>query len=478
MSRTISKLMFFVVGLSSLAAVEHKRVEAQQSTDRPSMRVWQDVSGKKLEGTLISSDGTDVKLQKADGNLQSVAIEKFIAADQEYIRKHSTVTRKTEGSTPPTPDAGGTSELEAKCRDLSEQISKGYSGGIGKGKPTIAVVEFSNLSGGVTDLGRFLSEELITRLFATGHYKVIERLLLNKAIAEHKLQLQGLVDPKSAKELGKILGVDAIVSGTIAEVGDSTRVNARLISTETGEILSVAAVTMRRDKLPAIVGGDEAVGFRAGREATGSGKIKLPYREDFAAYKDGDHTSWGANGKVVTGEDGRKWLAPSEKGQKPVGIDVQLPTNAYIEFEYAAKKLESKDGRVEVLSGLTLIDETGATYRIEFQLGITPRYGRENSSYAFKLPGGAEVRDSWGDMRYVVGTVRVRKAGNSITVQLGDKTESLTADLSDFKKFTRFEVDLYKGPNSQVMFTNFKIGGTGSQAEAGKKSKAPKKAPR
>ncbi len=59
--------------------------------------------------------------------------------------------------------------------------------------------------------------------------------------------MQGLIDPKSAKELGKILGVDAIVSGTIADVGDSLRVNARLISTETGEVLSVAAATIVKD---------------------------------------------------------------------------------------------------------------------------------------------------------------------------------------------------------------------------------------
>ena len=94
---------------------------------------------------------------------------------------------------------GAKSELELKCEDLCEQITTSYKAKEAGVKPTIAVVEFSDLSGNVTDLGRLLSEELITKLFSAGKYKVVERLLLNKVIAEHKLQVQGIVDPKSAR---------------------------------------------------------------------------------------------------------------------------------------------------------------------------------------------------------------------------------------------------------------------------------------
>ncbi len=187
-------------------------------------------------------------MQKQDGTIASLPIERLSDADQEYVKKRVGISRTTDDFPPATPgDAGEKSELLVKCQRLCEEITKGYKGKEIGGKATIAVVEFSDLSGGVTEFGQLLSEELITKLFATGKYKVIERLLLNKAIAEHKLQLQGLIDPKSAKELGKILGVDAIVSGTIATLGNSLRVNARLISTETGEVLSVAAVTIVED---------------------------------------------------------------------------------------------------------------------------------------------------------------------------------------------------------------------------------------
>ncbi|MGC9027720.1 MAG: CsgG/HfaB family protein [bacterium] len=134
--------------------------------------------------------------------------------------------------------------LDDQISALSSQIATKMTE---QKKHTIAVIEFADLQGNVTNFGRFLSEELITKLFETGKFKVIERQLLDKVIAEQKLSLQGMVDPESAKKLGKILGVDAICSGTITDLGQSLEVNARLISTETGEIIAVASTKIFKD---------------------------------------------------------------------------------------------------------------------------------------------------------------------------------------------------------------------------------------
>lgn len=129
--------------------------------------------------------------------------------------------------------------------ELGNQIATKVSA---KNKTTIAVVEFADLEGNITNFGRFLAEELITRLHETEKFKVIERQLLNQVIKEQKLTLSGIVDPKSAKQLGQVLGVDAIVSGSITDLGKTVRVNARLISTETGEIFAVAAKEFVKDQ--------------------------------------------------------------------------------------------------------------------------------------------------------------------------------------------------------------------------------------
>src|SRR5437588_8886187 len=127
-------------------------------------------------------------------------------------------------------DVRGQGGLDQRISELSQQIANKMSA---KQRTTIAVIEFTDLQGNVTDFGRYLAEELITRLYETEKFKVIERQLLNKVITEQKLSLTGVVDPTSARQLGKILGVDAIVSGTLTNLAQSLKVNARLISTET-----------------------------------------------------------------------------------------------------------------------------------------------------------------------------------------------------------------------------------------------------
>ena len=134
--------------------------------------------------------------------------------------------------------------LEQRVSDLGQKISTGLTE---NQKRTIAVVEFADLRGNVTDFGRFLAEELITKLYETRKFKVIERQLLNRVMAEQKLSLTGVVDPTSAQKLGKLLGVDAIASGTITDLGSSLRVNARLIDTSTAEIFAVASIEITKD---------------------------------------------------------------------------------------------------------------------------------------------------------------------------------------------------------------------------------------
>lgn len=135
--------------------------------------------------------------------------------------------------------------LDDKIIELSQKISREMST---NQKTAIAVVEFSDLQGNVTDFGRFLSEELITKLYQTKRFIVVERQMLNKIITEQKLSLTGIVDQASARQLGKLYGVDAIVSGTITDLSQTLRINTRLISTATGEIFAVASTDIYKDE--------------------------------------------------------------------------------------------------------------------------------------------------------------------------------------------------------------------------------------
>jgi len=138
-----------------------------------------------------------------------------------------------------------TNNLDNSLSDLTTQITNSITE---DGKKKIAVIEFSDLEGNVTQFGKYLAEELITRLFRTKKFEVVERQLLNKVLSEQKLGITGLIDDKSAIAIGKILGVDAIVSGTITDFVTDLKVNARIISTETGKVFGVAATNIVKDE--------------------------------------------------------------------------------------------------------------------------------------------------------------------------------------------------------------------------------------
>src|SRR5687768_9492865 len=83
------------------------------------------------------------------------------------------ISRGLETSSPKT--------LTAGLDDLSQQIATRLTQ---NQKRRIAVLEFVDLRANVTDLGRYCSERLITKLFQSDRFTVVERNLLNKIIAE------------------------------------------------------------------------------------------------------------------------------------------------------------------------------------------------------------------------------------------------------------------------------------------------------
>ncbi len=135
-------------------------------------------------------------------------------------------------------------DINSGLFDLTNQIVQSLSE---TKKTKIAMVEFSNLDGNITHLGKYIAEELTTRLFRTGKFYVVERHLLNKVLDEHKLSVSGHIDESTAKSIGLILGVDSIATGTVTDLGDTIKINARLISTETGAIFAVASSEISKD---------------------------------------------------------------------------------------------------------------------------------------------------------------------------------------------------------------------------------------
>ena len=114
---------------------------------------------------------------------------------------------------------------------------------------SIAVLPFPNSDGSCSVLSTYLADELIQSLFtvAGAKLKIIERSQLEALLREVKIGDGGLLNPATTQKLGNLSGVKALALGTVAVIGDHIRVNARLISTGTGQTVSAAAVSIARN---------------------------------------------------------------------------------------------------------------------------------------------------------------------------------------------------------------------------------------
>src|SRR5436309_2324472 len=95
-------------------------------------------------------------------------------------------------------------------------------------KKRIAIMNFdygtvqSNVNlifGGSQDIGKGIADLLVDRLVNDGRYSVIERKALDKIMAEQNFSNSDRADPNSAAKIGRLLGVDAIVIGSITQFG-------------------------------------------------------------------------------------------------------------------------------------------------------------------------------------------------------------------------------------------------------------------
>jgi TolB-like protein len=100
----------------------------------------------------------------------------------------------------------------------------------------IAVLQFES-KGEAQKLNVSVTDKLVTQLVNLRRFKVMERAALEKILKEQKLQMSGVVDEKTAVNVGKIAGADAIIIGDVNIVGGFAKVSARVIDTETSETI-------------------------------------------------------------------------------------------------------------------------------------------------------------------------------------------------------------------------------------------------
>ena len=133
-------------------------------------------------------------------------------------------------------------EIKSLSSTMAENIAK-------VGMKKVAVVDFVDLQGNITELGRFIAEEFSVALAGSRKgFRVVDRGHLKTILKEHKLVITGLIDPTTAKKLGQLSGADALVTGTITPFGDSVRLAAKVLDTATGDIIDASSADIAKTK--------------------------------------------------------------------------------------------------------------------------------------------------------------------------------------------------------------------------------------
>ena len=114
------------------------------------------------------------------------------------------------------------------------------AGTVPEARMTAAVVEFQVRGGLDEQSGAIIADQMMAAIANTGRFILRDRLPLSAAAKIAKaseLGETGLLDPKTAAELGRLYGLEAVVTGGVYKLGDLITVTARLIDTRNASLL-------------------------------------------------------------------------------------------------------------------------------------------------------------------------------------------------------------------------------------------------
>lgn len=135
--------------------------------------------------------------------------------------------------------AANAQTLDKEMSGLADKVSKTL---VAQGYKNVAAIDFTDLQGQPTELGRYLSERLEVEIVTVGGVSMVDRANIKSILAEHKLTEAGLVNPANAKKLGEFAGVDAILIGNVTALDDGIELMVKAIATSSAKIAAAGRI--------------------------------------------------------------------------------------------------------------------------------------------------------------------------------------------------------------------------------------------
>lgn len=138
-------------------------------------------------------------------------------------------------------------DVELRLRKLADELAKtAASKGQDPRYQRFALLPFEATDAETKEkgLGLVVTDVIGTSLVRDHGFALVERTRLKAVLDEMALQQSGITDDESTVELGKIANADILIVGQIALLGDQYQVTAKLISTESAQVLGVASTQL------------------------------------------------------------------------------------------------------------------------------------------------------------------------------------------------------------------------------------------
>ena len=111
-------------------------------------------------------------------------------------------------------------------------------------KPTAAVLDFEG-SGITNQEAQVLTQRLGSELVNTGALIMVERNQMSEIMEEQGFQQSGCTSAECAAEIGALLGVQKMITGSFGKIGNTYTIEARMFAVETGQTQKTVSKTYK-----------------------------------------------------------------------------------------------------------------------------------------------------------------------------------------------------------------------------------------
>lgn len=106
----------------------------------------------------------------------------------------------------------------------------------------VAVLPFAVVGSFDKNYGYFLSEQFTHHLNEAKLFSIVERVRMDSVLKEHELSMSGISDTGKALKIGRILSVDAVITGVAYKQNNKVIIILKIINVETGKIIATSEV--------------------------------------------------------------------------------------------------------------------------------------------------------------------------------------------------------------------------------------------